>query len=773
MSNRAMLSTLGLLLASYWCAGGDEPAPAGGLLIAADGRSEFRIVVADGASAGTRRGAHELQRFLAEITGATLPIVSDTQAVGPHEIIVGNNAHVAQSGLSIAADRLGPEGYVLKSNDKHLVIAGGEPRGSMYGVYGLLQEHLGCRWFTPTVSRIPKQARLELPALDETRGPALEYRDTFEYECFDPDWSCRNRMNGSWKLTKEHGGSVKFGGGLFGHSAYTLLPPEKYFAEHPEYYSLVNGQRLQNWGQLCFTNEEVIKLVGDEVLRRIRSDEDGFAYSISQMDCFNYCQCPKCQELAKQEDSQMAPLLTLVNNVADRVAKEFPDRVVETLAYQWSRKPPKSLRPRPNVIIRLCSIECCFSHPLDKCDSPANLAFVEDIRNWARLCNRLWIWNYETSFRHYYRPFPNYQVWDQNTRFFVANGVKGIFTEDNYQTPVGDLDELGAYVRARLLWDPQSDARRATDEFLDGVYGKAAKPIRQYMDMLVKKVVDENIHVTIFSPSDAEYMTEDVLTRADELWSQAEAAVAGEAEVLERVRRARLSPHYAFLERAVRQSFFDTHEIDHAKFTITGLESVLAARMHVFFEVGQRAGIVTLAEGNYPLEAFRKDLESALDPAWKPVTLTPMRAVELKDAAPGLQWQYYEGEWTKLPEFAGLKPAATGAAAGVELTGRKRDDNFAMVFTGYLKAPRSGVYRLYLGSDAGSRLYIGDQAVVDNDGVHAYAERAECVGLTAGYHPVRIVYFQAKGGRRLEVSWAGPEMNRHPLDAGELFHSGQ
>ena len=159
----------------------------------------------------------------------------------------------------------------------------------------------------------------------------------------------------------------------------------------------------------------------------MRAQPEATVFSVSQNDTDLHCECPRCQALARQEGSQGAPVLNLANRVAEAVEKEFPGKAVETLAYQWTRQAPKTMRPRPNVIVRLCSIECCFSHPLATCDSRENRAFRDDLRAWSKVAQRLWIWDYTTDFAHYLLPFPNQRVRRPNIRFFVANHVKGIF----------------------------------------------------------------------------------------------------------------------------------------------------------------------------------------------------------------------------------------------------------------------------------------------------------------------------------------------------------
>ncbi|HID77179.1 MAG TPA: DUF4838 domain-containing protein [Planctomycetaceae bacterium] len=598
---------MGCLVLGAWAVAVAGAEAGEGIVLAERGRSDYRIVVADDASPSTRHGAEELQHFLEQMSGARLPIVSDTQPMSEAEIILGDNAHLRRLGVAVDFDSLGPEGYVIHTVGRHLVIAGGRLRGNMYGVYGLLEDHFGCRWFAPGVSRIPRKERLVLPRLDERQVPVLEYREPFTFDCFDGDWCARNRVNSSsGRLTEKHGGKIRFGSGFFVHTFNRLVPPEKYFAEHPEYFSLVGGKRLKERTQLCCTNPEVVRLCTEAILQAMRGQPDAFVFSVSQNDWHNYCECERCQALARREGTQMAPVLQLVNQVAEAVGKEFPDKAVETLAYQWTRKPPKTMRPRPNVIIRLCSIECCFSHPLESCDSPANRRFCEDIRGWAKVAGRLWVWDYVTDFRHYLLPFPNQRVRNDNIRFFVRHNVKGIFEQDTYNTPHSELAALGGYLTAKFLWNPDYDEATAIREFLDGYYGKAAEPIGKYLDLLHDRVEQQNIHVNIWAPPDSPHLSAALLAEADRLWADAERRVAGRPEVLRRVRISRMSVDYAILERARSQAGRTPDKP-------APLRQLAAKRFQPFFETLEASGLTRLREWDtVDIPRYRREMARAL-----------------------------------------------------------------------------------------------------------------------------------------------------------------
>jgi hypothetical protein len=588
----------------FFCAIGSSSS-GGELVLAENGQSAYQIVVADSASPSTKHGAEELQTFLEQISGAKLPIVSDQQPQGPKEIILGDNTHLQKLGVNVDLASLGNEGYVIRTVGDHLVIAGGALRGTMYGVYGLLEDHLGCRWFAPGVSRIPKQTKLVVGSIDERQVPTLEYREPFTFECFDGDWCARNRMNSSaGRLDATRGG--KMGISSLCHTWMWLMPTDKYFAEHPEYYAMVDGKRLKDNPQLCCTNPDVRRICTEAVLKLMREQPQNTVFSVSQNDWDNHCECPACQEVATREESQMGPVMELVNYVAERVEKEFPDKIVETLAYQWTRKPPKTIRPRPNVIIMLCSIECCFSHSLEQCDSAMNRTFRADIEGWSKVAPRLWVWDYVTNFGNYLLPFPNQRVRAPNIRFFVAHNVKGIFEQDTYDTPDSELWALGGYMTAKLLWNQNYDANLAMSEFLEGYYGKAAVAVRGYIDLMHDYAEQKNIHVTLWSPAGSAHLDDGLLVKADSFWQQAEDAAAAEPEVLERVKRSRMSVDYAIVERARLEAKNQLPANE-------ALAQLAAARFEPFCEVLGRSPMNRLKE--YELvdkEAYRRDLAKDL-----------------------------------------------------------------------------------------------------------------------------------------------------------------
>jgi hypothetical protein len=146
----------------------------------------------------------------------------------------------------------------------------------------------------------------------------------------------------------------------------------------------------------------------------------------------------------------------------------------------------------------------------------------------------------------------------------------------------------------------------------------------------------------------------------------------------------------------------------------------------------------------------------------------PLAAAATAPAAMGLDFDYYEGRFEKLPDLAAMTASRTGTAARPDLAVAKDKDEFVLRFRGFVRAPRTGVYVFYLGSDDGSRLWVGGQELVVNDGVHGLAEEKAEIALEAGWHPIEILYFQVTGNMGLELSWRGPGFPKSPVPASFL-----
>ena len=551
---------------------------AAGLTLANQGKTTYQIIIAREAPASERYAAEELQRYLQKITGATLAILTDDVPAKTHEILLGKNLHSQKLGLKCDYSRLGSDGFALRTDHQRLLILGGKPRGTLYGVYALLQDKLGVRWFTPELEWVPQTNRLRLASLDETQIPSLEYREVFWTEMMrDADFAARHRLNGEhYRLTEKHGGRavVYF---PFVHSLDNLIPRELY-KDHPEYFPLIGGKRVDGYVQRCLSNPEVLKLAIDTVRRWIKEHPEASIISVSQNDTGKWCQCEKCKALDDEEGSPAASLIRFVNAIAQNIEQDYPNIRIDTLAYQYTRKPPKTLRPRSNVIIRLCSIECCFAHPLATCDSEENRRFRDDIVAWEPVAPKLYIWDYTPNFANYQQPFPNFAALQPNVRFYVQHRVKGLFEQGNYSAGgYGEMGPLRAYLLAELLWNPETDLQRHMTEFLNAYYGRSAAGVRNYLDLVQRQVADANVHAHIFDSPKARYLNSEFLQQADEVLSGAEKAAENET-IRSRVQTARLPIWYVQL----------------ATDRVSGENR--SSLLHTFLEVARKTGVSNIGE---------------------------------------------------------------------------------------------------------------------------------------------------------------------------------
>jgi len=555
------------------------------ITISKDGRAQAVVVVAADASEPEQYAAKELAQFLGQITGAEFN-VADREDEQASCLFVGPDAAKWADG-QFSTDGLGAEGIVLKTVGDDLILAGGRPRGTLYAVYTFLEDRLGCRWWSSTESTIPKNPTLTVEKLDVRYVPPLEYRSPFWTDAFDGDWSARNKANGqAHRLEARHGGKHIYEG--FVHTFFPLIPPEKYFAEHPEWFSEINGVRKHEHAQLCLTNEQMRQELVKNLKQNLRNNPQATIASVSQNDWHGNCQCANCKAIEEEEGSPAGLMLRFVNAVAEDIEKEFPNVAISTLAYQYTRKPPKITKPRPNVIVQLCSIECSFCKPLA---DERNKAFRDDIVGWSQISKRLYIWDYTTNFRHYFLPHPNLRVLGPNVKFFADHNVTGIFEQGAYTTMGADMAELRAWVLAKLLWDPSRDGEALVNEFVEGYYGPAAPHIKAYLTITHDAVEASGDWLGCFQETNAKFLSLDTLSQGWSCLQAAEQAVANDPDLRFRVQVAELPALYAFMMRW--KNLRETAQSTNAKWP---MPDTIQAAFDQFMVIARKKNVTRLNE---------------------------------------------------------------------------------------------------------------------------------------------------------------------------------
>ncbi len=141
------------------------------------------------------------------------------------------------------------------------------------------------------------------------------------------------------------------------------------------------------------------------------------------------------------------------------------------------------------------------------------------------------------------------------------------------------------------------------------------------------------------------------------------------------------------------------------------------------------------------------------------------------DVQQGISYNYYEpGDNSSMTSSLNSKIIASGVSNTFSLDKKQRKEKFAFDFTGYIKIMKDGQYTFYTSSDDGSKLFIDDMEVVDNDGEHGEVEKSGIAFLKKGYHKIEVKYFDSSGGNTLKVSMQAEGKNKQEISGDILFH---
>ncbi len=526
-----------------------------------NGVTDYVVVYPDNAAPSLLTGAKWLKEYTAAMTGTggLACYTVSTKPLGKKYIALGDTG-LDGGALADAAAAVKNEGFVKKVINDNIYIYG-VGRGTMYGCASFVEEQLDCHWYTPELKVIPEKKDISIDKnLNDSQNTALEYRDVFwQVVNTNPEWKAFHKINtgmGSY-MGEEYGWGVNYID--FCHTMGRLVP-DSYYAEHPEYFSYRKASDSRTTGQRCLTNPAVLSISVAYVFDKIRNSAPDFnIMSVTQNDNNDVCECPDCLAMDALYGGPSGTNIWFVNQVADAVKAEFPDRniQIDTFAYDYTTHAPTNILPRDNVIVRLCTIGSCFCHPIAECGHGRELSVIEkysrkesayakDFTDWSALCKqsgaKLYVWDYTTHFKCYAMPYPNLHVLADNIQFFIDNSVYGVFEQGNYDGGRnGEFDVLRAFLLAKLLWNPKENVEHLIDEFNNAYYGEASAPfVKQYLDFTSQKAIN-TMHLFLFSrPEQNLFFTRADFEKCDALWDKAEEYAANKFQ-LDNVRRSRLS----------------------------------------------------------------------------------------------------------------------------------------------------------------------------------------------------------------------------------------
>ena len=524
--------------------------------------AKYSIVIPDDASPSFVYAAEEMQRCTEKMTGVKLPIVKGEASLSDNSVFLA------------PADSLGGDGFRIRVDERKSVHVTGGRRGVLYGVYELLEKYGGCGWYASWHEVIPRKDAFSVPPdLDDIQKPAFAMRmPTWQDVRETPEFAAKLRVNGhacdgAPDMMEKLGGSpMSFVQGLGNcHTFGRILPSKKYFPEHPDWFSEVNGVRRDGRTQICLTSpgafeqsySNICEYIDRDIGRRRNAGAEAVAdmlvAGVSQGDWHNYCTCASCREIDDREESHAGSLLHFVNRMADRLAERYPGLKTETLVYQYTRKAPKTMRPGANVIPCLCSIECSFAKPLAEREDRHNSAFMDDLEKWGRLSKNLYVWDYTMRPHHYFHPFPNVHVLGPNLQTFRDNNVRYVFAQGGPR--YGEFAQLKGWLLAKFMWNPDQPLEPLLDRFFRGHYGAAAPYVREYFDRVERSVLErEKVRFSIWEKDRRDLFPDEFIGWARGVFAKAKEAVKGDELLSKNVRIAAFTPVCLNLDRRAAEA---------------------------------------------------------------------------------------------------------------------------------------------------------------------------------------------------------------------------
>ena len=484
--------------------------------------------------------------------------------------------------------------------DSLITISANNKRNLYYATYDFIEKFLNVNWLSNDFTyhedlksiNFPKNYSyyFEPPVLTRTVHSKLFYNDSVFAD--------------KLKVTNE--AFPRYVPSARVHTFHRFLPYEVFYDKNPEYYALRNGKRLPT--QLCLTNTDVLKIVKDSVNSFFNKFPNSDVISVSQDDNTQYCQCDKCSKIDNQEGSPAGTMIHFVNAVAE----SFPNKTISTLAYQYTRKPPK-VKPIENVLITLCSIECNRSVPIELgCKD-----FSSDLKGWSQLTDNIRIWDYTTQFTNFLAPFPNWGTIKPNINLFVDNNAKWIF--EQHSNNDSELFELRSYIMAKLLWNPNLDFQTLLNEFNNKYYGNGGKYISEYVNSIQNQIDNTSFFLFLYGdPSQGfdSFLSPENLLNYDILFNKALSSVELDSEYYKRILRSKISIDYAVLE-SYRKNFSDLYQLTKTENDIKSINPKLIRRLNAFSKTCNDNDITLMNEMGFTVSDYIVNYRNALKTAIK------------------------------------------------------------------------------------------------------------------------------------------------------------
>jgi len=469
------------------------------------GQPRAVIVIGADPSPQAEEAARVLQENVERISGVRLPIQSDSNPAQGVRVLVGRSAAVDATGIQLPSGytpQLNEEGFLVKTLGNDLILAGNEDgpyRGTLFAVYDFLEQELGCRWFFPGPfgEVIPAMQTMRINDTDRTENPSFRIRDIW-YSGWQPtndddrrwitEWYDRNKLN---KLNLNLPGD--------GSTAH-LAPADKYFDTRPEIYAMdEKGERMRD--MLCMSEPEAVHIAAETIKAAFREDPNRLSFGFAPPDGHPMCYCDRCKSHFPgfmgfgYGDPSLSDLwFEFANNVAVEVNKEFPDRWVLTNGYANRVRPPETVKPlAPNLGIQSAVISACTIHRTGDPACWQRQLYEQVMTRWLRDLDFVIVYDYDPGKSLEGLPFPALHCIAYDLPWLHKQGLWGFWTEGNNSWMI---THLNYYVRAKLMWDVDSDVPSLVHDYCVRFYGAAAQPVEDYIWVLDEAVECSITHET-------------------------------------------------------------------------------------------------------------------------------------------------------------------------------------------------------------------------------------------------------------------------------------
>ena len=532
------------------------------LQLTENGKTAYRIVLPKNASDNLSYAAQELKIHLEEASGTRFAVVKGAPQKNGKQIILREQDPELKTGE-----------FRIRTEGNTLLLSGGGESGIHHAVHDFLETDCGYIWYDARGGK-------KVPDLKNFKLPETDRRKSYEFAArsMSPDWFFyrpeghyflyRARQNLKMRffpLPGMNGKQPKIKIGVndarranpASHTFFDYIPdvPKKsrigafkdngYFKAHPEWFSM-NQQGKRVVRQLCFSNPELRAEFKKNFYAHIRKTPAMNIFSVTAFDMpGQFCYCKDCQAAVKKYKTNGAPVFLFVKELADAVAKDFPDVRIWTYAYRKEQTefPPMGLTLPDNVILNFCPIDDDMSKDWN---APTNAETYRNLKEWKNHCKTIWIGYYVNTWTFGTLLTPavgNVRRVANDIKLARQAGANGfVFSHPNGTASMTGFTELQSYLMARLLCDPGLETDPLIDDFMKFEYGAAAPLMRKYLDEQEKVAGETKVFVkwnAVHGVWNAFFKSADVV-RWQGYFDEMEKLTASDPQILFSVRRVRV-----------------------------------------------------------------------------------------------------------------------------------------------------------------------------------------------------------------------------------------